>query len=168
MIEKPLAEGKKLVKARLVVRGLEEAKIQSDSPTTYKSTHEIVMAIAASQGWKCDNWHLKLLFYKAGSMIDIFVIPCIEVKEVVVIWKLDKVVYEITHLKIATLLSKFTLLDWIISNLGWLNPCLDFITKWKIKSIFVMHVDYFLFAGSGCFNGSVIDLIARKFTPCAN
>ena len=50
--EKPLSDGQKGVKARLVVRGFEEDnKVQVDSPTASKSTLRIAFAVIANEGY---------------------------------------------------------------------------------------------------------------------
>ena len=51
--EKLLAEEKKQIKPRLVIRGLKK-KFQSDSSTASKFTFRTVMAVAASKRWKCE------------------------------------------------------------------------------------------------------------------
>ena len=164
--EKPLPEGKMSVKARLVVRGFEEEeKVQSDSPTASKSTLRIVMAVAASEGWKCEIIDIKAAFLQGQQLErDIFLIPPEEVKEDGMIWKLNKAAYGLGD---ASRHWYFSVRD-ELCKLGCKQSELDkALFRWynngKLEGIFVMHVDDFLFAGTEDFNKSVIDPIASKY-----
>ena len=164
--EKSLPEGKKSVKARLVVRGFEEEdKVQSDSPTASKSTLRVVMSIAASEGWKCEIIDIKAAFLQGRKLErDVFLIPPVEIKEDGVIWKLNKAAY---GLEDASRNWYFSVKD-ELTKLGCKQSELDkALFRWynngKLEGIFVMHVDDFLFAGTEDFNKNVIEPIASKY-----
>ena len=75
--EKDMTDGKKQMKARLVVRGFEEQeKVPSDSPTAGKSSLRTAVAIAASERWTLESIDIKPAFLQ-GTNIDreIFLLP---------------------------------------------------------------------------------------------
>ena len=164
--EKSLPDGHKGVKARLVVRGFEEEeKVQSDSPTAAKSTLRMVMAIAASEEWKCESIDIKAAFLQ-GKKIEreVYLTPPPEVKEDGIIWRLDKTAYGLDD---ASRNWYFSVRDELI-KLGCKQSELDkalfsWYSNGKLEGVFVMHVDDFLFAGTQTFNTVVIDPIVNKY-----
>ena len=164
--EKTLPGGQKGVKARLVVRGFEEEeKVQSDSPTASKSTLRMVMAVIASEKWKCESIDIKAAFLQ-GKKIEreVYLHPPAEVKEDGIIWRLDKAAYGLGD---ASRNWYFSVRDELV-RLGCKQSELDkALFRWynngNLEGIFVMHVDDFLFAGTQTFNKDVIDPIVSKY-----
>ena len=164
--EKPLPGGEKVVKARLVVRGFEEEeKVQSDSPTASKSSLRMVMAVVASEGWKCETIDIKAAFLQGRKIDrDVYLVPPAEIKQEGVIWKLNKAAY---GLEDASRNWYFSVKEELV-KLGCKQSELDkALFRWynngMLEGIFVMHVDDFLFAGTDAFNKTVIDPIVRKY-----
>ncbi|PIK34738.1 hypothetical protein BSL78_28434 [Apostichopus japonicus] len=163
--EKTLPNGEKGVKARLVVRGFEEEQqIPSDSPTASKSTLRIVMAIAASQDWKCESIDIKAAFLQGRKIDrDVYLVPPSEVREGV-IWKIEKAVYGLADASRNWFFSVKEELLKLNCKQSQLDKALfRWYNNGRLEGVFVMHVDDFLFAGSEAFNKNVIDRVVDKY-----
>ena len=164
--EKTLPNGEKGVKARLVVRGFEEdQQVPSDSPTASKSTLRLVLAIAASEQWKCESIHIKAAFLQ-GRKIDreVYLIPPQEIRQDGILRKLDKAVYGLDDASRNWFLSvkeEFLKLDCKQSQLD--KALFRWYNNGRLEGVFVMHVDDFLFAGSDAFNRNVIDRMVNTY-----
>ena len=89
-------DGKKCVKARLCVRGdLEDTQdIRTDSPTVRKGNINILLVVAATEGWTITTSDVTAAFLQSGQIErDIFVKPPCERRVPGMIWKLKKTVY---------------------------------------------------------------------------
>ena len=164
--EKDMTDGKKQMKARLVVRGFEEQeKVPSDSPTAGKSSLRTVVAIAASERWTLESIDIKAAFLQ-GTSIDreIFLLPPDEARYDGTLWKLNKTAYGLGD---ASRNWFFNVRDELLS-LGCKQSQLDKALFWwhcsdKMEGVFVMHVDDFLFAGTDAFRKQIIDPLTQKY-----
>ena len=89
-------DGAMITKARLCVRGYEDAEVdksKTNSPTCSKETIRATLAILAASGWQCRSMDVKSAFLQ-GKLVerDIFIKPPKEAKTDK-LWKLKKAVY---------------------------------------------------------------------------
>ena len=89
-------DGKKCIKARLCVRGdMEDAQdVRTDSPTVRKGNINILLVVAATEGWTITTSDVTAAFLQSGEIErDIFIKPPVERRVPGIIWKLKRTVY---------------------------------------------------------------------------
>ena len=156
------------VKARLVVRGFQEQNqsIEVESPTVFKNTLKVVLAIAANQQWQLTTIDIKAAFLQ-GNKIErnVYVIPPKEAHvEKGYLWRLRKTVYGLNDAARAWFIS----VKGLLINLGCTQSVLDpalFIwrTSTGFEGILVLHVDDFLVAGTKSFFDRVVKELTSNF-----
>ena len=156
------------VKARLVVRGFQEQNqsIEVESPTVFKNTLKVVLAIAANQQWELSTIDIKAAFLQ-GNKIErnVYVIPPKEANvQQGYLWRLRKTVYGLNDAARAWFISVKGLLISLGCTQSVLDPAL-FIwrTSAGFEGILVLHVDDFLVAGTGSFFEKVVKELTSNF-----
>ena len=164
--QEKIKQGKRVVKARLVVRGFEEdtCSIQKDSPTSTKESIRIGLSIMSSLGWSCHSIDISAAFLQ-GDVIEreIYVLPAPEFYNGK-IWKLKKTVYGLSDAARAWYVRvRYELLR-LNMKISSLDPALFF---WKcdrkLAGIICLYVDDFFWSGTPKFQQDVIAHICRVF-----
>ena len=154
VISEKNVNGKPIIKARLVPRGYEEEDtVQSDSPTCYKESVRILLAVIASKSWKLHSLDIKTAFLQGRVMDrDVYLRPPYEANCKGHVWKLERCVYGLAD----------TTRDWYLrvrdeflrlgGEVSSFDPALFY---WRvgpdIRGILGAYVDDFLYAGSKVF-----------------
>ena len=89
-------DGKKIPKARLVIRGFEEQDkdLEKASPTCSSEGLKMVLAIMAQNEWYPKTMDIKTAFLQGNKLErDVFVKPPLEKGKCGILWKLEKCVY---------------------------------------------------------------------------
>jgi CxxC motif-containing protein len=167
LVEK-VKEGKSVVKARLTVRGDQEDTegVRTDSPTVKKSNINIMLMVAARQGWKVKSSDITSAFLQSVPIDrDVFVRPPRQRRIPGVLWKLKKTVYGLNDASRGFYLSfSQTILD-LGCERSRLDPAMFLFFKKgeqeeeirEPKGIALTHVDDILHAGESSFNKTVMD-----------
>ena len=170
IITEKIKQGKRVVKARLVVQGFEEdtCSIQKDSPTCTKESIRIGLSIMSSLGWSCHSIDISAAFLQ-GDVIEreVYVLPAPEFYNGK-IWKLKKTVYGLSDAARAWYARvRYELLR-LNMKISSLDPALFF---WKcdgkLAGRICLHVDDFFWSGTPKFQQDVIahicSFLCRKF-----
>ena len=168
-------EGKKCVKARLCVRGdLEDTQeIRTDSPTVRKGNINILLVVAATEGWTITTSDVTAAFLQSGQIErDIFVKPPCERRVPGMIWKLKKTVYGVKdasrgfYLNFSGKLLDFgcekSLLDPAMFLYFKKDATRDDHTK-KPLGMAVTHVDDVLHSGNKDFDNKIMNPLKEAF-----
>ena len=160
VITPKVIEGKWSTKARLVARGFEEdsSLIRTDSPTCMRETLRIVLAYAVCRHWEINSIDIKAAFLQ-GKPIEreVYLRPPKEANSANKVWKLKKVVYGLSD---ASRVWYLRVVD-ELHKLGTESSQYDkAFFMWKkdgvVEGLIVVHVDDFLWTGSGLFFENVI------------
>ena len=168
-------EGKKCVKARLCVRGdLEDTQeIRTDSPTVRKGNINILLVVAATEGWTITTSDVTAAFLQSGQIErDIFVKPPCERRVPGMIWKLKRTVYGVKDASRGFYLNfSGKLLDFGCEK-SLLDPAMflyfkkgatrDDHTK-KPLGMAVTHVDDVLHSGNKDFDDKIMNPLKEAF-----
>ena len=135
------------------------------STTAAKSSLQVFFAITSNYKWTCETVDVKAAFLQGKTIErDVFVMPPFEAKEDGVIWKLEKVVYGLDDASRNWYFSVKQELLKIRCEQSELDKSL---CRWyedgKLKGLFLMHVDDFLYAGSQNFRKRVVYKIRQKY-----
>ena len=166
VITPKLIAGEMSTKARLVARGFEDnSPIRTDSPTCMRESLRITLAYSACKEWHVNSIDIKAAFLQ-GKPIDrdIFLRPPAEANSNGKLWKLNKVVYGLPDASRVWYLR-------VVEELGRLGVTSSSFDKaffvWKVKGevvgLMLVHVDDFLWAGSGQFVADVIQPLKNIF-----
>lgn len=153
------------VKARLVVRGFEEATLaQSDSPTVGKGTMRIFLSVAAMNKWTVKTTDIKSAFLQGKELErEVFVKPPKESRvKSGIIWKLKHGLY---GLKDGARQFYLSVREELLS-LGFsqceIDPAMFYIhSKGELQGLICCHVDDFLHAGNSHFEEHMKKLTER-------
>ena len=154
------SDGSSFVKARLVARGFEEdsSSIQTDSPTCGKEAFRVVLAIAASKGWRCHSLDVKSAFLQGKALErEVYLRPPPEAKAEGYVWHLRKCVYGLNdasrywYMRVRQELFK----------LGMRTSKFDkaifyWYEKDELAGVITCHVDDFFWCGAKDFEVNVI------------
>ena len=167
VITEKIKDGKKIVKARLVVRGFEEEGESEgiDSPTCKPEVLKIALSIMKMKGWKIRSIDIKTA-YLQGDKIEreVFIRPPKDWKTGEnQVWKLNKAVY---GLKDAARMW-FNKVKKTVTELGGcctsLEPTLfKFENRGELIGIICSHVDDFCYGGNERFLREVIGTLKSR------
>ena len=157
-------EGK--VKARLVARGFEDKDLdtRTDSPTCSKMNLRLIIAIAASKGWKINALDIQSAYLQGRKVDrDIFLKPPIEANTNKV-WRLKKCVYGLNE---AARMWYLRVSEELIS-LGMQKSKFDeaifcYHSEGKLQGVMSAHVDDFFWAGTNHFKLSIVERLKSTF-----
>ena len=167
VITEKYKDGKRLVKARLVARGFEEAEvneIRKDSPTCGKDSLRLCLTLLVSMGWQINSLDIKAAFLQGNHIErDVFIIPPKEA-DTNKIWKLKKTVYGLAdasrtwYLRVKKELTKLGVIP---------SKYDEAIFYWKtskgLEGLLCCHVDDFLWGGTERFKEEVVEKTKETF-----
>ena len=166
LTEKKFSDGKRGIKARLVVRGFEEEnEVQVDSPTASKSTVRLSLAIAANEGWNIESIDVRSAFLQSNKIErEVYVEPPKEFKKEGLIWRLRKPAYGLNDAARAWYMA----LREELLNLGCKQSEIDkgafrWMSQGVLGGFFILHVDDILTGGVEKFRQEVLDKLILKF-----
>src|SRR5215469_14787781 len=158
-------EGRRVCKARLVVKGFMEKgeKIECEAPTCSPEGMKVVLGVIKMNKWDLCTMDIKTA-YLQGDLInrEVYIVPPEGYSDNKV-WRLKKAVY---GLKDAARKWYETLIQ-ILRETGGTRSLLDgTIMRWKERGkligVMVIHVDDLCYGGNGYFNEVIIGKIKEK------
>lgn len=156
------------VRARLVARGFEEeTNSPRDSPTVGKSAVRMLLAIAASKGWRVKTTDIKSAFLQSRQLDrEVYIKPPPEADVLPGrIWRLLKCLYGLNDAArqfYNSVVDELNLLGCIQATL---DPALfyKFDSSGELVGLLVSHIDDFLHAGEGVFDTEVMAGLRNRF-----
>ena len=168
-------DGMKCVKARLCIRGdLEDTSdIRTDSPTVRKGNINILLVVAATEGWTITTSDVTAAFLQSGQIErDIFVRPPPERKVPGMIWKLKRTVYGVKDASRGFYLNFSGKLQDFGCEKSLLDPAMFLYFKEGVNrddfekhplGMAVTHVDDVLHTGDEQFDAEIMNPIKEAF-----
>ena len=164
-----IADGKKIVKARLVARGFEEDSasigVRTDSPTCTRHSLRLVMITAVSKGWTIKSVDVASAFLQGREIDrDVYIKPPAELCEKDKVWKLRRCLYGLNDAPrewYNALYDEFIALGAVRSTLD--NAMFMWYKGDEIIGHLCTHVDDFNYAGTDDWQVQVIEAIKTKF-----
>ena len=168
-------DGKKCVKARLCIRGdLEDTTdIRTDSPTVRKGNINILLVVAATEGWTITTSDVTAAFLQSGEIErDIFVRPPNERRVPGLIWKLKRTVYGVKDASRGFYLNFSGKLQDFGCEKSMLDPAMFLYFKEGVNrddfeknplGMAVTHVDDVLHTGEEQFDNKIMNPLKEAF-----
>ena len=165
-------DGKRVVKARLTVRGDQEetSGVRKDSPTVRKGNIKIFAAIAAKEGWEIKTCDVTAAFLQGVSIErDVFILPPPERRVPGVLWRLKKPVYGLVdaprgwHKALDGEFMHTGCTKCLLDPAMYLYYSIDSEGEQEIEGIAVSHVDDVLHGGNEVFDQTVITPVKTAF-----
>ena len=162
-------DGKKIPKARLVIRGFEEQDkdLEKASPTCSSEGLKMVLAIMAQNEWYPKTMDIKTAFLQGNKLErDVFVKPPLEKGKCGILWKLEKCVYGLVDASLYWYKRVKDFMKKIGGGVSCMDPAIFFwINKEnKIEGILACHVDDFLYGGNKTFSSEKALQIRKELT----
>ena len=165
LVEK-MIKGKLGIKARLVVRGFEEAvQVQADSPTGRKESLHLLLSLASTYGWEIKTLDVQNA-YLQGEDLDreVYMEPPPEANKSDKIWRLRKAVYGMNDAGRRWFFRVRT----VLKDMGWsqckLDSCFFYTLVGDVlHGVVILWVDDFFFACNPSTEKSLVDGIEKQF-----
>ena len=138
------------IKARFVIKGFQEAEMQSDSPTISRETLKIFCSTAANEKWCIEMSDVQAAFLQSNDLNrDVFIEPPMQRKKPGIIWRLLKPTYGLRDASRQWFFSTVKTLTDLGMKQSLNDSCLFVYQKeGKLQGLLIFHVDDFLSAGS--------------------
>ena len=164
--EKIMGDGKKGVKARLVIHGNQlSEQVDSDSPTVRKVTMRIMITLAVQYGWKLQSSDVTAAFLQSEVMVrKVHANPPPEARRPGMLWLLLRPMYGLDEAGRCWYIT----VDLYLATLGGKKctadpACWVFHHDNKFIGFICLHVDDALHAGAPRFHEHVLKPLFNKF-----